>query len=409
MLALDIRTVFFSAIISTAICAGVMAVLWRQNRRHSPELGFWLADFAMQAVAMLLLVLRGEVPDFASMVVSNALVVGGTLILFIGLERYVGKRRSHRLNYIFLTAFIGVHTYFTYAQPSLQARTLNASLGLFVMCFQIAWLMLRRVEPAMRPVVRPVGVIFSVYCLVIVARVAADLTVPLGNDLFKFGIFDTPAILTYQMLCIGLTMALLLMVNRRLFAELAHEIRKLAQAHEALKASEAKFASAFQSIPDAIVLTAIADGRIIETNASFFRITEYAPAEIANKTIIELNLWDNLAERGRFVELLQSAGRVSDFETTFRKKSGETITTLISGEIIQLPDGKCVLNVIRDITELKQAETQRNARMEELRRWQTVTLGREMRVIELKREINGLLTQAGQPIRYASAELASHE
>ena len=60
---LDIRTIMFSYVISSVICAAVMALLWRQNRRRSPEIGFWLADFVMQFAGLLLIgVFRGILP-----------------------------------------------------------------------------------------------------------------------------------------------------------------------------------------------------------------------------------------------------------------------------------------------------------------------------------------------------------
>jgi len=52
----------------------------------------------------------------------------------------------------------------------------------------------------------------------------------------------------------------------------------------------------------------------------------------------------------------------------------------------------------------KQAEYKLAEQLEELRRWHDATLGREMRTIELKREVNELLSKAGQPPRYPSAE-----
>ena len=42
--------------------------------------------------------------------------------------------------------------------------------------------------------------------------------------------------------------------------------------------------------------------------------------------------------------------------------------------------------------------------LDELRRWQTVTLGREGRVLEMKKEVNELLKRLGEPPRYASVE-----
>ena len=57
-----------------------------------------------------------------------------------------------------------------------------------------------------------------------------------------------------------------------------------------------------------------------------------------------------------------------------------------------------------DVTERKQAEQQMVKQLDELRRWQTVTLGREGRVAELKREVNALAVRLGQPLPYPSAE-----
>jgi len=56
-----------------------------------------------------------------------------------------------------------------------------------------------------------------------------------------------------------------------------------------------------------------------------------------------------------------------------------------------------------DITDRKQTEARINTQMDELRRWQNITLGREDRILQLKGEVNRLLGEAGKPPRYASA------
>lgn len=54
----------------------------------------------------------------------------------------------------------------------------------------------------------------------------------------------------------------------------------------------------------------------------------------------------------------------------------------------------------------ERAEAERRIReqLDELRRWHSVTLGREGRIIELKREVNELLRRLGEEIRYRSGE-----
>lgn len=62
------------------------------------------------------------------------------------------------------------------------------------------------------------------------------------------------------------------------------------------------------------------------------------------------------------------------------------------------------VHILEDITKRKRAESKLVEQVEELRRWHDATLGREMRTLELKREVNEMLGQAGQPPRYPSAE-----
>jgi len=55
-----------------------------------------------------------------------------------------------------------------------------------------------------------------------------------------------------------------------------------------------------------------------------------------------------------------------------------------------------------NITARKQAEEKINNQLRELQRWRDATLGREDRVIALKKEVNELLQAAGQPPRYGA-------
>ena len=355
---LDIRTVLFSQVISNAICALVVFLLWRNNRKRSPEIGFWLADFIMQFAAILFIILRGSIPNFLSIIVANALVIGGTILLLIGLERYTGKVRTQVHNFIYLGLFILVHSYFTFGHNILLARNINSSVALLFICVQIAWLLLHRLEPDKRKHANQVGVVFGIYCAVIVARIILDLLIPQSNDFFKSELIDTLALLTYQMLFIGLTFSLFLMVNRRLFDDLEKDIIVRKAAQEALKTSEEKFSTAFQNSPDAIIISSVENGKIIEANECFFRLSGYGKEECLDKTTVDLKLWETSVERIHFVEKLKQAGRVASFEARFRNKSGEIFPGMISSELIFINNTSCVISVIHDLTEKFSADKQ---------------------------------------------------
>ena len=125
---------------------------------------------------------------------------------------------------------------------------------------------------------------------------------------------------------------------------------------EALKISEEKFSKAFQNIPDIIIISSLTDGKIIEANESITRLSEYKKEEIIGQTTVGLNMWVNSSDREKFTKQLQKEGRVRNLETSFRKKSGEIIIGLISGELFQIKEEHYIISVLHDITERKQAE-----------------------------------------------------
>ncbi len=130
--------------------------------------------------------------------------------------------------------------------------------------------------------------------------------------------------------------------------------RKLAE--EAIRISEEKFSKAFKNSPDIIVLSSLEDGRIVESNERMYQLSGYSKDEVIGRTIFELNIWHNINDRNTYLGILLQNGRIENFETQFNLKSGELVTGLVSGEIIDFQNKKYVLNVIRDITDIKLAQ-----------------------------------------------------
>ena len=72
---------------------------------------------------------------------------------------------------------------------------------------------------------------------------------------------------------------------------------------------------------------------------------------------------------------------------------------------VPLEGGKTGIGgLVRDVTDEKRLEAAVREQLDELRRWHDGTLGREMRVIELKNEVNELLARLGEPPRYGTAD-----
>ncbi|MEG4397176.1 PAS domain S-box protein [Microcoleus sp. BROC3] len=138
--------------------------------------------------------------------------------------------------------------------------------------------------------------------------------------------------------------------------ELQQEIAVRMQTEIALGQSEEKFSKAFRSSPSPIAIARFADGRYIEVNDSFLSTFSYSREEVIGFTAIELNLWVNLEECGRYRQLLQELGVLRNQEFDCRTSSGEMRKMLVSSDIIELGGEACILVVTNDITERQRVE-----------------------------------------------------
>ena len=126
------------------------------------------------------------------------------------------------------------------------------------------------------------------------------------------------------------------------------------RAESAMRASEEKFATAFRSSPDAIVLTELETGQVVDVNEHQSEITGYSRNEVIGKTTLELNIWGQSERRDEFINRLEREGAVRNFVTRLVTKSGETGIFSINAETISIDDVPHILATVRDVTEREQ-------------------------------------------------------
>ena len=130
--------------------------------------------------------------------------------------------------------------------------------------------------------------------------------------------------------------------------------RKLAE--DALRKSEERFSRFFHGSTVGTSITRLSDGLFADVNNAYLCFVGYTREEVVGKDALELGIWANLEERAKMIEMLQKQGRVKDFETTFRTKSGEIRNVSLSVEVIDLTGQQYILGLTHDITEHKRAK-----------------------------------------------------
>jgi PAS domain S-box-containing protein/putative nucleotidyltransferase with HDIG domain len=137
---------------------------------------------------------------------------------------------------------------------------------------------------------------------------------------------------------------------------LMDDVTERRRVEDALRLSEAKFAAAYRTSPDAVNINRLSDGLYLEINEGFTHLTGYTAEDVARKTSSEIQIWVDPADRDRLVAGLTATGLVKNLEAEFRRKDGSSTTALMSARVIEVDGEPCILSVTRDISDRKRAE-----------------------------------------------------
>ncbi|MBL9186282.1 MAG: PAS domain S-box protein [Opitutaceae bacterium] len=156
------------------------------------------------------------------------------------------------------------------------------------------------------------------------------------------------------------------------------------------------------------VMIADIDGGISEANDFFLRMVGYTRADLEAGLV----RWDALTPAEwrpvdeHILREIKATGTCPPVEKEYFRKNGTRVPILAAVALLEGSSRAC-LCLIADISERKRAEQKIRAQLDEMRRWQEVTLGREDRVLELKREVNALHRRLAEPPKYAEREANS--
>jgi PAS domain S-box-containing protein len=192
--------------------------------------------------------------------------------------------------------------------------------------------------------------------------------------------------------------------------ELAMQNEQLRRAQVALEESRDRYLNLYELAPIGY-LTLSASGMITEINLTGTQLLG------ENRTKLLIRRFDFCVhpdDRERwhryFTQALQQTEKRSCELVLLRSDHSQFHARLDTQSRIS-DDGATLLHIaLSDISELKIAEEARIAELaEELRRWHDSTSGREGRILELKAEVNQLLSKLGLPPRYSSADKRTEE
>ena len=193
-------------------------------------------------------------------------------------------------------------------------------------------------------------------------------------------------------------------------SKIARNITERKRADETLRASEEKYRLVVEGATGFALIMLDLEGGVTSWNVGAERLLGYRDTEILGQDFSRF-----------FTPEDQAAGKPRrELETAARREEGPDDNWLVrkdgsrfwaSGATSALRDEKGRLRaftkVIRDTTDRKraaealaQSHAELQAHAEELARFNSAAVGRELRMIDLKKEINELCERQGEPARY---------
>ena len=187
-----------------------------------------------------------------------------------------------------------------------------------------------------------------------------------------------------------------------------HERRR---AEAALRESEQRHRTILQTAMDGFWMVDM-QGRLLEVNEAYCRMCGYSAPELLALRIPDLEANEAAHDTAAHIRKIVAQGE-DRFESRHRRKDGSLFDVEVSVQHQPAGDGRMVA-FLQDITERKRTEAALRQQAEELlarndrlNRFNQAAVGRELRMIELKREVNELCGKLGEPARHRLPELAT--
>ena len=128
------------------------------------------------------------------------------------------------------------------------------------------------------------------------------------------------------------------------------------RSEEELRIAQEKYSIAFKSSPDAVMISDLETGEIIEANESACKMLEYTPVDLIGNTKIGLSIIESETDRELIIHNTSTHTTDNRTELIMRRRSGEKFDASTSANIIKMGGKKYLLTITRDISERKKSE-----------------------------------------------------
>ena len=386
---MDILTLAIILCLASGMQTAALYGLYRMDKAHSGS-GWWSLGSALLAVGFAFNLLR-SIPTLGitAIIANSVLFSAGLAFLYIGVLRFFDQQERRGWLVAIGLLFTLLIIYFASVENDLMARRLVVSIAVAALSVFIARALFAYKTRSVKDSAHFLSAVFLANGSFFIVRAWATLSGSAVQSTFSPTLTQTSTYLVLLIISTLWTFGFIIMVNQRLYAE-----SREAKEH---------FELIFNTSPDAVLITRLDDGRIVDINDGFTALTGFTHAEVIDKTTLDLDIWGNPADRRKFADELGDNGFCENMEVSFQRKNGSQLIGMISAKIITLQGTTHVLSVSRDITERKRAE---NALEESNRKLEALSITDGLTGIANRRHFDEIFAQEHARLTRSGAELS---
>lgn len=144
--------------------------------------------------------------------------------------------------------------------------------------------------------------------------------------------------------------------RRRIENALANTERSLRLADARRKSEEAvwskkeKYVKAFRYNPDAMLVSTVESGQLLEFNGRFLEILGYRREEVTGRSVFDIDLWADPGQRDEMTRGLREAGQVRNMEFQIQTRDRQRRWVRTSAELMEVDGEPCLFAVARDVS-----------------------------------------------------------
>jgi len=338
---LDIKTLAFISSLTFIIQSIALLIQFIINRSYR-GIVWWLIGSCLCALGVSFMPLVTNQSLLILAMLANPLVIIGQSLIYVGIQIFLNQKPNKWFLASCIFVILFLYYFFIFFDNDISARTIivTAAIGLF--SFLTGYKLFDTSDRKISGSARFTGSIFLAYGLFMAVRNGIIWSSPPVQQYSDQGLTLVISFVVPIVASMLWTFGLIIMVSQRLNAEIQEEKEKLLLI--------------FNASPDAVLISRLSDGLILDVNTGFLGMSGYSRDELIGNSTLSINIWQNPEDRFDFSSELKEKGICENKEFVFRRKDGSFLNGRVTAKIIVIQAVNHIISVVHDITQSKLAE-----------------------------------------------------